>query len=58
MINAEALFALVFAAVFAVSHSQEMGTNIANTSRCHFFEKTPWQIEQAFVLAHSHRAKQ
>jgi hypothetical protein len=57
VINAEALFAQIFAAVFAVSHAEEMGTIITNTSGCHFFEKTAWQIEQAFVLAHSRRAK-
>ncbi|QPB21146.1 hypothetical protein ISN39_06685 [Rhizobium sp. 007] len=57
MIDAEALFARFSAIVCPVSHAQEMGTNAANASGCHFFEKTAWQIEQAFVLAHSRRAK-
>jgi hypothetical protein len=35
-----------------------MGAGIPNTSSFHFFEKTAWQIGKAFVLAHSHRAKQ
>jgi hypothetical protein len=57
MIDAKALPTPVFRVGFPVSHPQEMGTNTMNASRCHFFEKTAWQIEQAFVLAHSHRAK-
>jgi hypothetical protein len=35
-----------------------MGAGNPNTSSFHFFEKTAWQIGKAFVLAHSHRAKQ
>ncbi|MBX5158881.1 MULTISPECIES: hypothetical protein [unclassified Rhizobium] len=45
-------------AIIPIRHSPEMGTGIPNTSSFHFFEKTAWQIGQAFVLAHSHRAKQ
>ncbi|MBY4589343.1 MULTISPECIES: hypothetical protein [Rhizobium] len=65
MIDAEAPCPLpgLFAAprlfsLIPVRHSPEMGTDNPNTSSFHFFEKTAWQIEQAFVLAHSHRAKQ
>ncbi|MBB4238083.1 hypothetical protein GGD57_004687 [Rhizobium esperanzae] len=52
-ITAPRLFAFI-----AIRHSPEMGTALPNTSSFHFFEKTAWQIGKAFVLAHSHRAKQ
>jgi hypothetical protein len=58
MIDAKVLGARISSVVFPVSHPQEMGLSEAIASRCHFFEKTAWQIGQAFVLAHSHRAKQ
>jgi len=45
-------------AIVPISHPQEMGAGSPNTSSFHFFEKTAWQIGKAFVLAHSHRAKQ
>jgi hypothetical protein len=44
--------------IVPISHPQEMGAGNPNTSSFHFFEKTAWQIGKAFVLAHSHRAKQ
>jgi hypothetical protein len=57
MIDAKALGALFFGVCALVSHPQEMGITKLNTSECHFFEKTAWQIGQAFVLAHSHRGE-
>ncbi|MET3754923.1 hypothetical protein ABID08_002280 [Rhizobium binae] len=44
--------------IIPICHLPEMGIGCPNTSSFHFFEKTAWQIGQAFVLAHSHRAKQ
>lgn len=65
MIDAEApcprlaLFAAPrLSAIIPFCHSPEMGAGNPNTSSFHFFEKTAWQIGKAFVLAHSHRAKQ
>jgi len=65
MIDAEArcprlaLFATTcLTAIIHICHSPEMGAGTPNTSSFHFFEKTAWQIGKAFVLAHSHRAKQ
>ncbi|KRB53113.1 hypothetical protein ASE04_07815 [Rhizobium sp. Root708] len=57
MINAKPLGCLFLRVVVAVSHPQEMGITTMNARRCHFFEKTAWQIVQAFVLAHSHRGE-
>ncbi|WP_162246953.1 hypothetical protein [Rhizobium sp. Root1220] len=57
MIDAKALGARLCGGIMPFSHSQEMGINRMNASGCHFFEKTAWQIEQAFVLAHSRRDK-
>ncbi|MBB3134134.1 hypothetical protein FHS26_001850 [Rhizobium pisi] len=44
--------------IIPIRHASEMGADNRNTSSFHFFEKTAWQIGKAFVLAHSHRAKQ
>jgi hypothetical protein len=57
MIDAKAPGAWFCGIIGALSHPQEMGITRMIASRCHFFEKTTWQIEQAFVLAHSHRGK-
>ncbi|EGE60489.1 UNVERIFIED_ORG: hypothetical protein GGI63_004108 [Rhizobium esperanzae] len=53
-----ALIAARTLAIIPICHFPEMGIGYPNTSSFHFFEKTAWQIGQAFVLAHSHRAKQ
>ncbi|MBB4478655.1 hypothetical protein GGE46_001196 [Rhizobium etli] len=52
------LAALAVPEIIPICHFPEMGIGHPNTSSFHFFEKTAWQIGQAFVLAHSHRAKQ
>jgi hypothetical protein len=57
MIDAKTLGAWFSGGIIPVSHPQEMGINRLNASGCHFFEKTAWQIEQAFVLGHSHRGE-
>ena len=61
-INAEtagfpAISLSVFCCFAGVSHPQEVVRRRNNAREIAFFEKTAWQIGQAFVLAHSHRAK-
>ncbi|MBB3318689.1 hypothetical protein FHT77_004590 [Rhizobium sp. BK181] len=57
VINAKALGGSFSRGIMCFSHRLEMGLYRANTSGCHFFEKTAWQIGQAFVLGHSRRRK-
>jgi len=57
VVDAKSLGARFSSGIMCFSHPQEMGLYKTNTSGCHFFEKTAWQIGQAFVLGHSHRGE-
>ncbi|CCM75429.1 hypothetical protein BN77_2582 [Rhizobium mesoamericanum STM3625] len=57
VVDAKSLGAGFSSGIMSFNHPQEMGLYKANTSGCHFFEKTAWQIGQAFVLGHSHRGE-
>src|SRR4029079_3120574 len=57
VVDAKSLGGRFSSGIMCFSHPQEMGLYRTNTSGCHFFEKTAWQIGQAFVLGHSHRGE-